>query len=142
MTAEANRQDASKMGVAPDGIVDPLALPAMRDKAAVERETGTNYAFVRPFYEHDECDSHYLAEHEHSPSDSRFFRDAQCTANKLRTPPLWGLHMRTHLMHDGASVTLLDAITRHKGEAGPAAERFQQLSIREQQDLITFLRSL
>jgi CxxC motif-containing protein (DUF1111 family) len=142
MTAEANRQDATKMGLAPESVVDPKAMPAMRDKAAVERETSTNYSYVRPFYERDECDSHYLAEHEHSATDSLFFRDAQCTANKLRTPPLWGLHMRTRLMHDGSSVQLMDAIRRHQGEAGPTTERFHQLSTREQQDLLTFLRSL
>jgi CxxC motif-containing protein (DUF1111 family) len=142
MTAEANRQDATKMGMAPDSAVDPIAMPAMRDKAAVERETATHYSYVRPFYERDECDSHYLAEHEHSATDSLFFLDAQCTANKLRTPPLWGLHMRTRLMHDGMSLQLLDAINRHKGEAGPTIDRFHQLSIQEQQDVLAFLRSL
>jgi CxxC motif-containing protein (DUF1111 family) len=30
--------------------------------------------------------------------------------NKVRTAPLWGLRLRTRLMHDGASVTLSDAI--------------------------------
>lgn len=142
MTAEANRQDALKMGLPADSAIDPLALPAMRDKTAVQRETATNYAYVRPFYERDECDSHYLAEHEHSPADSLFFRDAQCTANKMRTPPLWGLHTRTRLMHDGMTLSILDAINRHKGEAGPTIDRFHQLSGQEQQELLTFLRSL
>jgi CxxC motif-containing protein (DUF1111 family) len=29
----------------------------------------------------------------------------QPTANKFRTPPLWGLRFRTWMMHDGTSVT-------------------------------------
>ena len=142
MTAEANRQDATKMGVDPNSAVDPIAMPGMRDKATVQREAGTNFSHVRPFYERDECDSHYLAEHEHSATDSLFFRDAQCTANKLRTPPLWGLHMRTRLMHDGLSIQLLDAIDRHKSEAGPTTDRFHQLRPKEQEELFMFLRSL
>ena len=37
--------------------------------------------------------------------------------NKLRTPPLWGLHVRGRLMHDLTSLTFDDAIARHRGEA-------------------------
>jgi CxxC motif-containing protein (DUF1111 family) len=142
MTAEANRQDAMKMGLAPETVLDPKAMPALREKPTVERETAANYSHAIPFYKRHECDSHYLAEHEHSAADSLFFRDAQCTANKLRTPPLWGLHMRTRLMHDGMSVQLLNAINRHKGEAEAATDRFHQLTTQEQQDLLTFLVSL
>src|SRR5204863_337318 len=38
-------------------------------------------------------------------------------ANRIRTAPLWGVRMRPMLMHDGASLTLHDAIVRHRGEA-------------------------
>jgi CxxC motif-containing protein (DUF1111 family) len=41
----------------------------------------------------------------------------QDTANKLRTAPLWGLRTKSRYMHDLASLTLQDAIARHKGEA-------------------------
>jgi CxxC motif-containing protein (DUF1111 family) len=41
----------------------------------------------------------------------------QDTANKLRTAPLWGLQIRSRLMHDLGSLTLNYAILRHKGEA-------------------------
>jgi cytochrome c peroxidase len=37
--------------------------------------------------------------------------------NKIRTAPLWGVRLRPRLMHDGASMTLRDAILRHRGEA-------------------------
>jgi CxxC motif-containing protein (DUF1111 family) len=66
----------------------------------------------------------------------------QDTANKLRTPPLWGLHIKSRFMHDLGSLTLGDAIQRHGGEAQGVITRFSGLSHDEQQQLITFLRSL
>jgi CxxC motif-containing protein (DUF1111 family) len=50
MTAEANRQDATKMGLAPESVSDPKAMPALRDKPTVERETAANYSHATPFY--------------------------------------------------------------------------------------------
>jgi CxxC motif-containing protein (DUF1111 family) len=64
------------------------------------------------------------------------------TENRLRTPPLWGLHVRPRLMHDGASATVSDAIKRHGGEAKPATRRFFDLSSEEREKVILFLRSL
>jgi len=64
------------------------------------------------------------------------------TANKLRTFPLWGLRMRPRHMHDLASLTLEDAIRRHRGEALLPATRFRALTADEKQELITFLNSL
>jgi CxxC motif-containing protein (DUF1111 family) len=66
----------------------------------------------------------------------------ESTANKIRTAPLWGVRMRTRLMHDGASVTLLDAILRHRGEAERVAEKFEKLKPNEKEALLEFLRSL
>jgi CxxC motif-containing protein (DUF1111 family) len=64
------------------------------------------------------------------------------TANKMRTAPLWGLHIRSRFMHDLESLTLPDAIKRHKGEAIQVSNRFRHLNVKEQQQLITFLKSL
>jgi len=64
------------------------------------------------------------------------------TANKLRTVPLWGLRIKSRFMHDLGSLTLEDAISRHKNEAEHVAHRFKHMSEAEQQQLITFLRSL
>jgi CxxC motif-containing protein (DUF1111 family) len=64
------------------------------------------------------------------------------TANRIRTAPLWGLRMRSRLMHDGQSVTVRDAIHRHGGEATDARRRFDRLGAQEQLDLLTFLQSL
>jgi len=64
------------------------------------------------------------------------------TANKMRTAPLWGLHIKSRFMHDLNSLTLDDAIRRHKGEASDVVGRYATLSATQQQQLLTFLRSL
>ena len=64
------------------------------------------------------------------------------TANRIRTAPLWGVRLRSRLMHDGESLTLRDAIGRHAGEAKAARDRYSSLSAVEQEALLTFLRSL
>jgi len=64
------------------------------------------------------------------------------TANKIRTAPLWGVRMHSRLMHDGASVTLLDAILRHRGEAEHVTQKFEKLKPAEKEALLEFLRSL
>ena len=66
----------------------------------------------------------------------------QDTANKLRTPALWGLHIKSRFMHDLKSLTPDDAIQRHRGEAQGVISRFNELTSEEQQQIITFLRSL
>ncbi len=69
-------------------------------------------------------------------------KDLQETANKMRTAPLWGLRTRTRFIHDFESLTLENAIRRHRGEAEQVAERFRDLTTTEKQQLITFLNSL
>ena len=66
----------------------------------------------------------------------------QDTANKLRTAPLWGLRTHSRYMHDLKSLSLENAIARHKGEADEASDRFKDLSEEDRQALITFLNSL
>ena len=66
----------------------------------------------------------------------------QDTADKLRTAALWGLRMRPRYMHDLKSLTLTDAIERHRGEAQIVSLEFRFLGATEQQQLITFLNSL
>jgi CxxC motif-containing protein (DUF1111 family) len=66
----------------------------------------------------------------------------QDTANKLRTAPLWGLRTKPRFMHDLKSLSLEDAITRHKGEARETTRRFKELSPEEREALITFLKTL
>jgi CxxC motif-containing protein (DUF1111 family) len=90
----------------------------------------------------DECSESYqtaVLEGERHPD---VLRDTLCARNKIKTAPLWGLRLRSRLMHDGTSVELGDAIRRHKGEAATATERFSRLKPAEQKALLAFLQSL
>ncbi|MGH8209519.1 MAG: di-heme oxidoredictase family protein, partial [Steroidobacteraceae bacterium] len=69
-------------------------------------------------------------------------QDFESSRNKIRTAPLWGVRMRPRLMHDGVSLTFLDAITRHRGEANQVTQKFQKLKRADQEALIEFLKSL
>jgi CxxC motif-containing protein (DUF1111 family) len=64
------------------------------------------------------------------------------SANKIRTAPLWGVRLHSRLMHDGASITLLDAILRHRGEAAHVTQAFEKMKPAEKKALLTFLQSL
>ena len=64
------------------------------------------------------------------------------TAQKLRTPHLWGLRTRDRLMHDGLSSTRENAIVRHTNEAAGIISNYNRLSSRQKSQLLTFLNSL
>ena len=69
-------------------------------------------------------------------------QDFESSRNKIRTAPLWGVRLRPRLMHDGASLTLRDAILRHRGEASHVSQRFEKLKGEDQEAIIEFLNSL
>src|ERR1700720_4584732 len=69
-------------------------------------------------------------------------QDFESSRNKIRTAPLWGVRLRPRLMHDGASLTFLDAIKRHRGEAGSVIQQFDKLKRTDQEAIIEFLKSL
>jgi CxxC motif-containing protein (DUF1111 family) len=69
-------------------------------------------------------------------------QDFESSRNKMRTAPLWGVRLRPRLMHDGASLTLLEAITRHRGEASHISQQFEKLKKTDQEAVIEFLKSL
>ena len=90
----------------------------------------------------DECSESYqtaVAEGEKHP---KLLRDTLCARNKIRTAPLWGLRLRSRLMHDGQSVQLDDAIRRHKRESEEVSEQFFKLKPAEQAAVRAFLQSL
>ena len=64
------------------------------------------------------------------------------TARKMRTAPLWGLRTKSRFMHDLTSLTLQQAIARHKGEARGVTHSFNSLTATQQQQLVAFLQSL
>jgi CxxC motif-containing protein (DUF1111 family) len=69
-------------------------------------------------------------------------QDFESSRNKIRTAPLWGVRLRPRLMHDGTSLTFLDAIKRHRGEASHVTQQFEKLKRPDQEAIIEFLKSL
>ncbi|MFL6210622.1 MAG: di-heme oxidoredictase family protein [Pyrinomonadaceae bacterium] len=66
----------------------------------------------------------------------------QSTANKLRTPPLWGSRTRDRLMHDGENTTRGEAVLRHAGEATGVINNYRALSVTQRNQIAAFLNSL
>jgi CxxC motif-containing protein (DUF1111 family) len=64
------------------------------------------------------------------------------TRNKVRTAALWGLRARGRFMHDGLSLSLEDAIDRHRGQAWFARREFYDLRDSDRRKIIDFLMSL
>jgi CxxC motif-containing protein (DUF1111 family) len=69
-------------------------------------------------------------------------QDFDSSRNKIRTAPLWGVRLRPRLMHDGESLTLGEAIQRHRGEATHVSQKFEKLKREDQEAIIEFLKSL
>ena len=80
--------------------------------------------------------------HDIGTGDGIVQNGGQTTRLKVRTAPLWGVRTRTLLMHDGLSLTFMDAIERHAVEAEIVRQNFEGLSPDEQRQLIIFLESL
>ena len=65
--------------------------------------------------------------------------------DEFRTAPLWGLGQRVFFLHDGRTSDLAAAIQAHNSsgsEADAIVQKFNALSIAQQQDVLNFLRSL
>ncbi len=60
----------------------------------------------------------------------------------FRTPPLWGLRFSGPYMHDGAAVTVADAIMAHAGEADAVRLAYEGLDDGDRELLLDFLESL
>lgn len=85
--------------------------------------------------------SDYLL-HDVGTGDGIVRNGEQSTANKLRTPPLWGMRTRTRLVHDGQALTFEEAIARHRNEARSVIGRYNFLNSLQRAQLLRFLRSL
>ncbi len=64
------------------------------------------------------------------------------TGTEIRTAPLWGLRIVTHLLHDGRATTIDQAILAHEGQGAAARNRFQALDENARTRLLLFLKSL
>ena len=67
---------------------------------------------------------------------------AAAGTNQMKTPPLWGLRVRTAFLHDGSATTIDEAIRAHDGEAARARNRYERRSKAQQQQLVDFLNSI
>ena len=67
--------------------------------------------------------------------------DSVATTKLMRTAPLWGLHVRTHFMHDGSQTTITGAIQAHAGQALAAKNAFNALSTSDRNAMLTAMMS-
>src|SRR6266705_4435143 len=80
--------------------------------------------------------------HDIGTGDGIVQNGGQSTRNELRTQPLWGVRTHPRHMHDGATLTFNEAILRHAGEATFVILNYKFLSSTQQNQIITFLKSL
>jgi len=80
--------------------------------------------------------------HDIGTGDGVVQNGGQSTANKLRTQPLWAVRTHDRHMHDGATLTFNESILRHAGEARGVTNRYRSLTTAQQNQIITFLKSL
>ncbi|MDT7779374.1 MAG: hypothetical protein QOC99_1886 [Acidobacteriota bacterium] len=80
--------------------------------------------------------------HDIGTGDGIVQNGGQSTRLKVRTAPLWGVRTHTRLMHDSASLTFMESIERHAGEAEIVLKNFNNLSSDDQTLVIIFLESL
>jgi CxxC motif-containing protein (DUF1111 family) len=67
--------------------------------------------------------------------------DTVARTQLMRTAPLWGLHLRTHFMHDGTQTSITGAIQVHGGQAAAAKNAFNALSTSDRNAMLTAMQS-
>ena len=67
--------------------------------------------------------------------------DSVATTRLMRTAPLWGLHVRTHFLHDGRATTIPDAIHAHGGQAAASVRAFDALNASDRNAMLTAMLS-
>ena len=89
--------------------------------------------------------------HDMGPNLADGVSQGGASGSEFRTAPLWGLGQRLFFLHDGRSSDLIDAINQHASgtqrqgnasEANGVVNAFNNLTERQKQDLLNFLRSL
>ena len=64
------------------------------------------------------------------------------SGDEFRTPPLWGLRVRSPFLHDGRAPSVEQAIRMHWNQAEQSGRRFEALTDQERTALLQFLKSL
>ena len=92
-----------------------------------------------------------LLVHHMGPGLADGLPQGQAGPDEFRTAPLWGIGQRLFFMHDGRTSNIVTAIEDHlslsngsypASEANQSVTNFNNLSPKNQQDLVNFLRSL
>ena len=92
-----------------------------------------------------------LLVHDMGPSLADNVPQGNATGDQFRTAPLWGIGQRYFFLHDGRTTNIVTAIEDHyslgngtypNSEANQVITNFNNLSPKNQQDLVNFLRSL
>ena len=92
-----------------------------------------------------------LLVHHMGPGLADGLAQGQAGPDEFRTAPLWGIGQRIFFLHDGRTTDIVQAIEDHyslgnstygASEANQTVTNFNNLSSKNQQDLVNFLRSL
>jgi CxxC motif-containing protein (DUF1111 family) len=67
--------------------------------------------------------------------------DSVARTKMMRTAPLWGLHVRTHFMHDGSQTSITGAIQAHGGQATAAKNAFNALNSSDRNAMLAAMNS-
>jgi CxxC motif-containing protein (DUF1111 family) len=67
--------------------------------------------------------------------------ESRARTRLLRTAPLWGLHLRPRLLHDGTATTIEEAIARHGGQAAATRTAFNALSASDRAAMLAAMKS-
>ena len=67
--------------------------------------------------------------------------DLRPKTNMLRTAPLWGLHLRPLLLHDGSAHTIEQAIAKHGGQAQASRAAFNALNASDRNAMLAAMKS-
>jgi CxxC motif-containing protein (DUF1111 family) len=115
-----------------------------------EMKTGTRHELaevrnqiIRPYSD--------LLLHDMGPELADELAEGQASGEMWRTMVLWGIGLTEDVagkgvpvgyLHDGRARTLTEAILWHGGEATASRERFEQLTTKDREALLAFLKSL
>ncbi len=92
-----------------------------------------------------------LLVHHMGPGLADGLAQGQAGPDEFRTAPLWGIGQRLFFMHDGRTTDIVQAIEDHyslgngsypASEANQSVTNFNNMTSKNQQDLVNFLRSL
>jgi CxxC motif-containing protein (DUF1111 family) len=121
-------------GVCHTQTITTAAPGTLINAGALKVSNALGNKIIHPF-------SDYLL-HDVGTGDGIVQNGGASTRNKVRTSALWGLRTRGRFMHDGLSLTLEDAILRHRNQAQSARDAFVNLRSSEERMVLDFLLSL